>query len=379
MKKNKNSDLNNNTSKDRLNELFDDSDKSLDTDEIKRYMQQYKELEEKYQRNSGRDVGREYSLQDADDIAKIYDAQKEVDKESDFRELLENEDFKVEEYNDANNTNNSEDTDYGNDSDNSRNWDMDIDRPSKTRRNSGRKNNIGKRDKGSNEYERDNRQEDKGHYKSTKESGIIDNLEEEQDISVAKRFILKLFDWLVAIAIAGVLFIVIITIFTRGNVDGNSMNPTYQNGEKIWVMKQFYTLNKDDVIVFWADRTDGGTGNNINALDKLLLGKEDISNKELHIKRIVGLPGDDVEVRENSVWINGEEVSTSERKNPIIRNYHLGEDQYFVLGDNTENSLDSRMHGPIEKSSIYGKVLWARPDAEFFPKLLHLNIFVDFK
>ena len=82
------------------------------------------------------------------------------------------------------------------------------------------------------------------------------------------------------------------------------------------------------------------------------------------IKRVVGLPGETVQINgSGEIYINGEKLEENYGKE-IIRDagavaspIALGENQYFVLGDNRNNSTDSRIIGPIDKSEIIGK-LW---------------------
>jgi signal peptidase I len=118
--------------------------------------------------------------------------------------------------------------------------------------------------------------------------------------------------------------------------------------ELLW---QFSQPERGDVIVFTR------------------FSEEDVSVVHPHyVKRVVGVPGDTVEVRDYVTYVNGREVPFGENGNwrdmvlrdPETRSYpprRLGDDEYFVLGDNRSNSRDSRYYGPVLMRHIEGKTL----------------------
>ncbi|MFV0288617.1 MAG: signal peptidase I, partial [Mycoplasmatales bacterium] len=149
-------------------------------------------------------------------------------------------------------------------------------------------------------------------------------------------------------------------------VSGESMTPTYQDRERVFVLKKGYELNKGDVISFWADRSE--PTDDAGLIARLYLHQPDLENKELHIKRIVGVPGDKIEIKKEpdydenvvvtNVYVNGEkEVSSTMIPQIQAASYTLAENEYFVIGDNYNNSLDSRIHGPVKKEDIFGKII----------------------
>jgi signal peptidase I len=92
---------------------------------------------------------------------------------------------------------------------------------------------------------------------------------------------------------------------------------------------------------------------------------DDPSGKTLFVKRIIGLPGDVVEVREGQVYINGASTALEEsylKETPYgnFGPYEVPEGQYFMMGDNRNNSLDSRSwrNHYVPKKDILGKVLF---------------------
>ncbi len=117
-------------------------------------------------------------------------------------------------------------------------------------------------------------------------------------------------------------------------VNGNSMAPTLNDGDKI-LYKKTDSFKRFDIIVFKNDS---------NTL----------------IKRIYGLPGETIIINNGKIYINSTELIDDNYAYNYTdgdNNITLGDNQYFVLGDNREISLDSRHFGPIEKNSIKGIVI----------------------
>ncbi|HCL03271.1 MAG TPA: signal peptidase I [Lachnoclostridium phytofermentans] len=164
--------------------------------------------------------------------------------------------------------------------------------------------------------------------------------------SSRKRIVLEILIYIVALYFAA--FIVPRYILQRTIVVGDSMETTLQNGENLWVEKisyHFDKLKRFDVIVFYPH------------------GKED---EEYYIKRIIGLPGEKVQIIGEEIFINGKLLTEDFGKDPI-RNpgiaadpIFLAEDEYFVLGDNRTVSLDSRYEevGPVKKENIGGRAIF---------------------
>lgn len=153
-------------------------------------------------------------------------------------------------------------------------------------------------------------------------------------------------EWTISIITAVVLvFLVKTFLFDTYRVDGSSMNETFQNGDRVIVnklMNYFTDYETGDVIVFNA------------------------ANDDLHIKRVIGTPGDTVMVRDNNIIINDnvyEEPYLDHHFRRVneylvsdLNGEPIPEDKYIVLGDNRTNSQDSRHYGLIDRSSIIGEV-----------------------
>ena len=131
----------------------------------------------------------------------------------------------------------------------------------------------------------------------------------------------------------------------RVSVVGDSMNPVLKNGDVVLVNRIVYNATKPkrgDIIVFKPK------------------GNE---NDHYYTKRIVGLPGETIQIIENNVYIDGKKLEEDYKTSKISdvgivgEQMKLASDEYFVLGDDRENSDDSRDAdiGNVKRSYIYGK------------------------
>ena len=165
-----------------------------------------------------------------------------------------------------------------------------------------------------------------------------------------KSFLRDLLELVLYLAAAVVICLLIVNfIAVRSIVDGNSMYPLLNDGDNLIVEKVSYYFHEPerfDVIVFEL-KNEPGTH---------------------YIKRIIGLPGERVRVADGIVYINGEPLTEDVYgREPMEKSYRaaeeitLGEDEYFVLGDNRNHSQDSRTVyvGNVERKQFVGRA-WLR-------------------
>jgi signal peptidase I len=151
--------------------------------------------------------------------------------------------------------------------------------------------------------------------------------------------------YLTAVAVAFVVLLAVgcalISPVLPVKVVGETMKPALNDGDKIIIERNPQTLNCGDIVVF-------------------LYPHDPVRS---YIKRIVGLPHETIDIREGKVFINGQplpEPYVDPALDQSQRNLEartLDADSYFVMGDNRDNSSDSRFWGPLKRKFIYGKYL----------------------
>ena len=159
-------------------------------------------------------------------------------------------------------------------------------------------------------------------------------------------------DLLIAIGLA---LVIIVFLYQPVKVEGTSMAPLLSDQERIFINKfvyRFEPIQRGDVVVFWypLDRTKS------------------------FIKRVIGLPGETVEIRRGVVYVN-EKVVPEPYVPPQYEDLsdfgpvRVPKDNYFVMGDHRISSNDSRVFGPVANRYIYGRAVFAYWPVDHFGSL----------
>ena len=164
--------------------------------------------------------------------------------------------------------------------------------------------------------------------------------------------------WVIEIAAVILLAFILVSCFgIRTNVVGQAMSDTLENGDEVLINKLVKNPKSGDVIVFLPN------------------GNE---RSHYYIRRVIGVPGDTIWIQDGAVYINDAlynekiEVAAMEDAGIAEEKVILGENEYFVLGDNRNNSEDSRYAniGNIKKEYIVGTA-WFRVKGEHGTGFVH--------
>lgn len=170
--------------------------------------------------------------------------------------------------------------------------------------------------------------------------------------------------------LALIIFVLVRAVVLNFKVDGRSMLPTFENGEMLLVNRNAYgTLDSWD-FVDWipgVDERQGFTFIDFGEPDRgdvIVFTPPAPGEDKPYIKRVIGVPGDEIEVRDQGVYVNGtrleeEYIGGRESVCPLGWQFcgpiTVQEGTVFVMGDNRTNSEDSRYFGPVPDENIIGK------------------------
>lgn len=184
--------------------------------------------------------------------------------------------------------------------------------------------------------------EDKSESTEEAETETADSLKEKKK----KGWKAELLDWIESLGVAVIAALLIVNfVCTFVRVSGESMLPTLQNNNSLFVFRLGYQPKNGDIIVF----------------------KPVGDPKKYYIKRVIATEGQEVDIRDGKVYVDGEELQEDYIQGTTYDRYGevypktVPKDCVFALGDNRENSRDSRDMtgvGMIKKSSIVGKALF---------------------
>src|SRR6202171_2206590 len=166
----------------------------------------------------------------------------------------------------------------------------------------------------------------------------------------------ELRSWTRDLAVAlGLALVIIIFLYQPVKVEGTSMAPLLSDQERIFINKfvyRFEPIQRGDVVVFWYP----------------------LDHSKSFIKRVVGLPGEAVEIRQGAVYVDGNIVPE-----PYVPPQYedlsdfgpvrVPKDSYFVMGDHRISFNDSRVSGPVASRFIYGRAVFAYWPVDHFGSL----------
>lgn len=192
----------------------------------------------------------------------------------------------------------------------------------------------------------------------------VDVYKDKERTSILKEAL----SFLQIIVVAFVIAVIFVTFIAQRNiVDGNSMYPTLYNGDNLIIEKvsNYFTIPAQGTIVTFIrpkvqlvyDGEGANAGYHVQA-------DESMPDTQL-VKRVIAVPGDEVEIKNGRVYVNGTELIedylpkevVTEVQFPDYAHVKLGEDEIYVLGDNRPHSSDSRSFGPVKIKSLIGRSL----------------------
>jgi len=172
---------------------------------------------------------------------------------------------------------------------------------------------------------------------------VVDN-PDETSLERSPSWVRDLLGWSkdIVLAVLGAVLIVIFVV-QPVKVEGTSMEPRLEPQDRLFVNKfvyHFSDIRRGDIVVFWYPK----------------------DRSKSFIKRVIGLPGDRVEIRSGTVFVNGEKLSEPYLQGQLEVESHRSEvipsQQYFVLGDHRNFSSDSRDWGTVPRQNIFGEAVF---------------------
>ena len=159
-------------------------------------------------------------------------------------------------------------------------------------------------------------------------------------------------DLLIAIGLA---LVIIVFLYQPVKVEGTSMAPLLSDQERIFINKfvyRFEDIHRGNVVVFWYP----------------------LDRSKSFIKRVIGLPGETVDIRHGLLYVNGQLIPEPYVPPQYTDVTDFGpvkvpKDSYFVMGDHRISSNDSRVFGPVASQFIYGRAVFAYWPVDHFGSL----------
>jgi len=164
-------------------------------------------------------------------------------------------------------------------------------------------------------------------------------------------------EFLETLLLALVIFFVINTITGRYQVHGQSMDPNLHDGQYLIASK----------ITYWLHPPERG--------DIVVLHPPEGQGSVPYIKRVIGLPGDRVQIYDGRVWVNGVALHEPYINDPpaYVGEWTVAPNEYFVLGDNRNNSSDSHAWGLLPREQVIGKAIFCYWPPKYWGPIPHYS------
>lgn len=186
----------------------------------------------------------------------------------------------------------------------------------------------------------------------------------------------EVWEWFYTIVISLAIVLVLKSfIFDIVKVDGPSMNPTLTHNDRLIITKLNYKPAAGDIIILDANYDNRQqyyelyervNDKELNAISKMFLYFKlpDDAKRKYYVKRIIGMPGDEIEIKDGAAYVNGKKLEENYTNNAtkitdlsVTYPATVEEGHVFVMGDNRGNSTDSRSSslGQVDFNAISGK------------------------
>jgi signal peptidase I len=188
-------------------------------------------------------------------------------------------------------------------------------------------------------------------FKKVKDDNDLEHMNyENENVEIESKSIEKTIkEYAVSIVVCVAIALIIRNfIIARADVDGQSMYPTLNDRDVVFVEK---------VSTLWDKYSRGS----------IVIFETHNAKNDIYIKRVIAVAGDELEVRDGKVYVNGEEIeeeylregTTTEPERFMQENriYKVPEDCIFVMGDNRGSSIDSRSFGPVKVKDVKGRAV----------------------
>jgi signal peptidase I len=184
------------------------------------------------------------------------------------------------------------------------------------------------------------------------------------------------------IILAAVIFVLVRAVVLNYRVDGHSMDPTLANNELLFVNRNAYIEFNPFFFVNWIPGVD--VGSDVKPFGDpergdIVVLTPPVDDKP-YIKRVIGIAGDHIEIHDNGVYVNGARLDEDYvggddtfcgTNGGACRSYDVPEGFVYVLGDNRENSSDSRVFGLVSIGAITGKAWFTYWPVDYFGPVGH--------